>query len=129
MGDLATVSSDSKVIKKKIWLVGLVHDKEQITSVAKKIAFDIWDCNLVLTLFINTERRFEAQFLTWFYPKQWKYKTALTRSFEDFQKLYFFSAVATNVYCTIYFIATGLLQDHTFCFEVCVRTHYGGDKG
>lgn len=67
----------------------------------KKNTFDIWDCYLVLTLFINMERRFEAQFLTWFYPKQWKYQTALTRSFEDFQKLYFFPAVATNVYCTI----------------------------
>lgn len=35
MGDLATVSLDSKVIK-KIWLVSLVYDKEQITSVHKK---------------------------------------------------------------------------------------------
>lgn len=35
MGDLATVSLDSKVIQ-KIWLVGLVYDKEQITSVPEK---------------------------------------------------------------------------------------------
>ncbi len=35
MGDLATVSLDSIVIK-KIWLVRLVYDKEQITRVSKK---------------------------------------------------------------------------------------------
>lgn len=35
MGDLATVSLDSKVIQ-KIRLAGLVYDKEQITSVPKK---------------------------------------------------------------------------------------------
>lgn len=109
-----------------------MYDKEQITSVVQKVVFDI--CYLVLTLFINMERRFEAQFLTWFYPKQWKYQTAPTRFFEDVQKLYFlffffFQAVPTNACRTIYFIATGLLQDHTFHFEVCVRTHYGGDKG
>jgi len=57
------------------------------------------------------------------------------RFFEDFHKLYFFSsfyfpflAVAMDVYSNIYFIATGLLQDLRFHFEVCVRPHYDRDK-
>lgn len=46
--------------------------------------FDIRDCYLVLTLVTNTERRFEAQFVKRFYPKQWKHQKAPTKSFEDF---------------------------------------------
>lgn len=82
MGDLATVSSDSKVIKKKKIVTRLNTGK-------KKKAFDIRDCNSVLTLFTNTRRRFEAAFLAWFYPTEKEYQTAVTLSFEDFQKLYF----------------------------------------
>lgn len=43
------------------------------------------DWYFVLSLFINRERRFEPRLL-----KQREYQMALTRFFENFQKLYYF---------------------------------------
>lgn len=47
----------------------------------------------------------------------------MTRFFEDFQKLYFPFPVTTIIYCTIYFIATGLFKERDLYFEVGVRMY------
>lgn len=64
MGDLASVSLDSKVIQKNLTSKACVWQGTDYQFL-QKVVFDMWDSYLVLTLFINMERRFEAQFLTW----------------------------------------------------------------